>query len=138
MSFNLIRYGQQNLPDIATNYLQLAQELCCQYYNTFDANIKSLANIYYPTSQFTIQEFECIGFNNFVDFLTSKNINKITHHNIHITAQPIKPSHILITTTGIMTFNDLLPTTRFVETLLFQREDNNIFKIHSTILKTLE
>jgi len=138
MSFNFVRYGQANLPDIGINYPQIAQELCLQYYNSYDANMRSLSSIYYPTSQFTIQENECIGFNNFIDLLTSKNINRITHHNVHITAQPIKPAHLLVTATGIITLNDSVHSNKFVETLLFQRDDNNIFKIHSTILKVIE
>jgi len=65
MSFNLTRIGETKLIDVNHKYKQLAEEFCKFYYSTYYKNFKDLANSYHPKAQFTVNDIEVSGVNNF-------------------------------------------------------------------------
>ena len=137
MSFSLIRQGQSNLEDIGSIYQKIVYDFCTQYYTAFDSNIMTLANIYYSNSQFTYQDTDVVGFTNFSNMLILKGISNMTHHNMHVSSQPIKPNSILISVVGLVSLNDSINLNKFSETLLLTRDDSNVFRVHSTIIKII-
>lgn len=139
MSFTLFRSNNNSqLTDIRHNYKQLAEELCKYYYTAYDNNFLELANVYYNDSQFTYQDHEFSGFNTFVQILRGNNINKFTHHNMNVAAQPIGPNNLLITVYGSISFNDSIFMSKFIETIYLQKDDANILRICSTIFKIID
>lgn len=136
MSFSLIRKVDPNLVDVRANYKQIAEELLSIYYNTYDADYTGLTRMYYPDSQFTYRDYEFFGFENLVKLWREKyNVFKFTHTVVHSTVQPVGKTDLLVSVHGTLSVNNSLYQDKFVETLLIRREDDNTFRIMSTIFK---
>lgn len=138
MSFSLIRQTQCNLEDMGGIYQKITYDFCTQYYSTFDSNFQALQNIYYSNSQFTYQDSDVTGFTNFSNLLILKGISKLTHYNMHVSSQPLRPNAILISVVGLVSINDSINMNKFSETFVLTRDDSNVFRVHSTILKIID
>lgn len=130
-----------NTVDVRANYKQLAYDFCVQYYNTFDLNFQNLIYIYKPDSMFTFMDQEVIGYNNLYNlWINNYGIYKFTHVITSITSQPVGTKTLLISVVGTIKVNDHLyasPDQPFVETLIIQKDADEIFYIHGTMFKLL-
>ena len=133
MSFILQRFNQN--VDPLNSYLLIAQDFCTRYYAAYDVNLLNLADCYYINSQFTVQDKETVGFQNWYNLIRSYGYTKFSHTNMTITTQPIHNLYILISVAGTVYLNDWGFSNSFVETILLQRDEYNNFRVFSTILK---
>ena len=138
MSFSLVRQGQSNFEDIGLVYQKLVYDFCTQYYTAFDSNMQNLSTVYYPNSQFTYQDSDVVGFTNFSNLLILKGVSKLTHYNMHISSQPLRPNGVLISVVGLVSINDSINLNKFSETFVLIRDDSNVFRVFSTILKIFD
>lgn len=136
MSFSLVRKVDPNLVDVRTNYKKIAEDLLTLYYNTYDSDYSGLTRMYYSDSQFTYRDYEFYGFENLVKLWREKyGVFKFTHTIVHSTVQPIGKTDLLVSVHGTLSVNNSVHADKFIETLLIRREDDNTFKIMSTIFK---
>ncbi|ARF11700.1 hypothetical protein Klosneuvirus_2_136 [Klosneuvirus KNV1] len=135
MSFTLTRIGETKLIDVQYKYKQLAAEFCKFYYSTYDKNFKDLANSYHPKAQFTVNDVEVSGINNFFNLLEHFGFRSCVHHDLNVQCQPIGEENLLLNVSGSITINNSIFINKFVETLLIQRDNFNHFYIFSTMLK---
>ena len=135
MSFNLTRIGETKLIDVNYKYKQVATKFCKFYYSTYDKNIKDLSNSYHPKAQFTVNDVEVAGVNNFFNLLEQNNLRSFTHHDLNVQCQPIGDDNLLLNITGTITVNGSIFINKFTETILVQRDNFNPFYIFSTMLR---
>jgi len=139
MSFCLFRISEQKtLKDLRQDYKQTAYDFCTQYYTNYDHYLYDLSSFFTQDAQFTYQDSEFTGFNNFINKIKESGSTRIVHQDMNITAQPIGPGQMLIVVLGLITINDSIFPRRFTETLLLQRNEYNRLQITSTIFKLLE
>lgn len=135
MSFVLTRIGETKLINVNYKYKQLAEEFCKSYYSTYDKNIKDLSNMYHPKAQFTLNNVEVSGVNNYFNLLENSGLNSFVHHDLNVQSQPIGDDSLLVNVSGTLTVNNSIFENKFIETLLVQRDNFNHFYIFSTMLK---
>lgn len=139
MSFNLFRVSdQKNLQDLRINYKQTAYDFCTQYYTNYDHYLTDLMPFFTQETQFTYQNTEFTGFNNFLLKLKGDNVTKFAHQDMNITVQPIGPGQMIIIVLGLITINSAVFPSKFIETLLLQRNEFNKLQIISTIFKLID
>ena len=139
MSFNLFRISEQKtLKDLRQDYKQTAYDFCTQYYTNYDHYLHELASLYTPDAQFTYQNSEFTGFNNFLLKIKETGSTKFVHQDMNITAQPIGPGQMVIVVLGLITINNTIFPMKFTETLVLQRNEFNRLQIVSSIFKLIE
>ena len=129
---------QQNLTNVRENYRKITEEFCKTYYSIYDNDFLKLENIYKPESIFTYLDEEFVGFQSVSERIKQYNIWKFKHGNININAQPIGQKSLLINITGLISVNNSMIEQRFVETILLQRDNDDIFYIYHTMFKVIE
>lgn len=124
--------------DIRNCYKTLADSFCKYYYSFYDINLLALNNLFYPNTQFTFNNEELYGFNNFVNKLNSLGYYKFTHYTMEVNSQPIGPNHLLLNIYGIMSVNDSILRHKFIETILIQKDLDQSYHIYSVIFKFVQ
>lgn len=132
------RLNASRLIDVNYKYKQIAEEFCKYYYNIYDNDFKKLASTFHPDAQFTLNNLEIGGFENYNRFLEQNGTRKFEHHDVIVSCQPIGDSNLILTVHGTMSINDSIFVNKFMETLFIQRNEFNRFYVFSCMLKIFE
>jgi len=125
--------------DIRYYYRQIVDDFVKLYYQTYDINLNELGKFFFNNCLILFLDEELIGFNNYLLKLNQYGINKFTHYNLKINAQPVSDNIILINVSGIISANNYHITNKFTETILLTKNlDDNKFYISNLILRLLE
>jgi hypothetical protein len=141
MSFSLTKNGyignNSRHINVFTDYTQIAQAFCLEYYTLYDDNIEKLKKMYHSDAKFVYLDNEFDSFNTWLKAINDNHFWKFTHYNMNVNVIPICDSNLSITITGKMSVNNGNEQ-RFTENIILQKDNNNNFYICTTMFKIIE
>ena len=137
-SFNNNPLSLSNLSsNIESDYKTITETFCRHYYDYYDNNFDKIKNLCADNTYFTYLDDEILGFDNLVNIIKNKGINKFRHDasSMNISSQPTGTRSLIINVTGVVHVNDNPTKYKFSETIILKRSgtryyiQNIIFKV---------
>ncbi|KAM0439951.1 hypothetical protein ACHAPT_001051 [Fusarium lateritium] len=123
---------------MAENYEDVAKQFIEFYYNTFDADRKTLGALYRPQSMLTFESASVLGVDSIVEKLSSLPFEKVKHQVSTLDAQPANnEGGIIILITGALLVDEEQRPMNFTQSFQLARDAasgqyfvyNDIFKL---------
>ncbi|UPK90694.1 hypothetical protein LCI18_001629 [Fusarium solani-melongenae] len=121
---------------MTNNFEDVAKQFIEFYYNTFDADRKSLAALYRPESMLTFESASVLGAESIIEKLSSLPFEKVKHQVSTIDAQPSNgEGGIIILITGALLVDEEQRPMNFSQSFQLARDAQGQYFVFNDIFK---
>ncbi|CAI4215430.1 unnamed protein product [Parascedosporium putredinis] len=120
---------------MAGNFEDVAKQFIEFYYNSFDADRKSLSALYREQSMLTFESASVLGINAIVDKLAGLPFEKVKHQVSTLDAQPTLNGGIFILVTGQLLVDEEQRPMNYCQAFQLLQDDAGSYFVYNDVFK---